>query len=520
LTFVSYARQDLDAVHRLKSGLELMGCQIWMDLEAGGGSNWWHAILARIRDCDLFISVLSDNGLSSLACTRERTYALALGKRVIPVVVAPLPPQRLPASLAPVHVIDFVQPNALTVGIRLTLAVKEPREAAPLPDPLPPEPPIPLSYTTRISELIHAPDLPLHDQMACTAMLREAARHPGLRDDAVALTRIFVARDDLFVKAHRQLLDSPELGLLVAGGPPGGGTGTLPRDRPYRTLECSTAVHDAAFSPDGQLLATVGDDGTIRLWNPHSGQVLREVPAHDCPVLAVAFSADGVQLATAGKHGEVRLWDPVTGLLRATLVHDTAPVYDVTFSPDPGRLATAGADGRVLLWDPADGRRITTLADGAAPVLGVSFSPDGALIASCDAIGRTVLWEVATGDHVRTLPGHDGPVGAVAFSPDGKLLASAGDDTTTRLWDPATGAHRRTLAGHAERVRAVAFAPGSSVLLATASDDTTTRLWNPVTGERLSTLAGHTDAVRGVAFSPDGTLLVTTSDDKTARVRG
>jgi WD40 repeat protein len=78
-------------------------------------------------------------------------------------------------------------------------------------------------------------------------------------------------------------------------------------------------------------------------------------------VVALVVAPDGSWLASAGEDGVVRVWDPVTGAARHTLTGHTGGVVALVVAPDGSWLASAGEDGVVRVWDPAPGEPLTSL---------------------------------------------------------------------------------------------------------------------------------------------------------------
>jgi WD40 repeat protein/transcriptional regulator with XRE-family HTH domain len=290
-------------------------------------------------------------------------------------------------------------------------------------------------------------------------------------------------------------------------------------------------VIGVAFSQDGTLLASADADGTVRLWNPATGQAIGAPLRVGRAVNAVAFSRDGKLLASTDADGTVRLWklgtrQPVSSPL---LTGSTSRVNAVAFSPHGNLLAVATGEGIVQLWNPATGLEVgpPLQADSGSPsaVNAVAFSPDGTMLATADGDGLVRLWSLATRRAVGVpLRAAASAVLGVAFSPDGTLLVSADADGTVQLWNPATdqavGAPLPADTGPGGGVLGVAFSPDGT-LLASADADGTVQLWNPATdqavGAPLPADTGPGGGVLGVAFSPDGTLLASADADGTVR---
>ena len=264
------------------------------------------------------------------------------------------------------------------------------------------------------------------------------------------------------------------------------------------------AVEYLAFSPDGHLLASADDAGTLLLWHRSTGaqKVLTRGPKWGSNLV---FSPDGKTLAR-GRVGTIRFWDTITGEEKAALTGLPANIGNLSFSPDGKTIVSVTGDGEICILDRFTGEPQKTFAvpitDG---VFSTAFSPDKKIVAIGSRDGNIYLSDLNTGEHKFTLTGHSEDVERVTFSPDGKILASSSYiDETVRLWDVHTGQHKRTLTEHTGDIEGLAFSPDGKTLVSSGSGDGTLRFWDVRTGNQKHAVTGHADYVYSVAFNPDG----------------
>jgi WD40 repeat protein len=355
----------------------------------------------------------------------------------------------------------------------------------------------------------------------------EESRAFTLQDQTGRLVRTIKPRQGLVVR----LVLSPDRTKVAVGLEMGGSEHiglfdiSTGQERANWAADREGQVHTMAFSPDGRLLASGGDDRIIHVWDAATGQPVAECRGHTSKVLSLAFRQDGRRLVTAGHDGTVRQWDARAG-------REVEPPYDrhtvealaAVYSPDGQRIASAGADGAVRLWQ-AEGRNDQAVLRGhTGAVVALAFNPDGRRLvsASYDTLvyqgdGTVRFWEAARAVTLPVLTGHRSYVYPVAYSPDGRWIASGAWDNTIRLWDAATGEACATLP-HSAIVRALAFTPDSARLISGGDPDGELLVWDLSTGRIQGRMPSGKYVRWSVVVSPDGAKIASGDRDLKGRL--
>lgn len=281
--------------------------------------------------------------------------------------------------------------------------------------------------------------------------------------------------------------------ILVVGFSTGVfGLWEMPEFNNIHTLSISQRkISSISINPSGEWLAFgAATLGQLLVWEWQSESYVLKQQGHFFDMSKVAYSPDGQYIATGGDDGKVKVWSSSTGFCFVTFTEHSpgSSITGLEFAKHGQVLFSSSLDGTVRAFDLIRYRNFRTFTS-PTPVQFASLAvdPSGEVVAAgCHDTFDIYIWSVQTGRLLEILSGHEGPVCALAFAPSGSnLLASGSWDYSVRLWDAF--ARSESNVGdplrHTSEVISLAFRPDGNEIAASTLDGNIS-FWNPAEGSQ------------------------------------
>ena len=264
------------------------------------------------------------------------------------------------------------------------------------------------------------------------------------------------------------------------------------------------------WSQGGEVLVVGDAKGGVYAIDGESGVTAWERRGvHEGGVLSVATHPNGNVLATAGQDGRVLIWDAAEGQVTRAIDVGSGWVENVAWSRDGQKLA-ASCSRQVYAYG-QDGAEIWRSEDHPSTVSAIAWAGLGELATAC--YGRVTFFRGATGMARQKLE-WQGSLVSMVLSPDGGIVACGSQDNSVHFWRRATGKDSE-MWGYPAKPSALAF-DRTGTLLATGGGTAVT-VWSfrgkGPEGTRPGVLELHVQPVTSLAFAPRGMRLASGGRD-------
>ncbi|KAM8904797.1 PWP2 small subunit processome component [Spinachia spinachia] len=238
--------------------------------------------------------------------------------------------------------------------------------------------------------------------------------------------------------------------------------------------------------------------GQLLVWEWQSESYVFKQQGHFNNMASVAYSPDGQYIATGGDDGKVKVWNTNSGLCFVTFTEHTSSVTNVTFTSSGFVIVSASLDGTVRAYDLHRYRNFRTFASPRpAQFSSLAVDVGGELVsAGAQDSFEIFLWSMQTGRLLEVLAGHEGPVSCLCFSPARSILASASWDRTVRLWDMLDSWQvKETLALTSDGLSVTYRPDGQELAVATLNGEIS--FWNVDAATQTGSVVGRHDLETG-----------------------
>lgn len=275
-------------------------------------------------------------------------------------------------------------------------------------------------------------------------------------------------------------------------------------------------IWSVSYSPDGDQIASVSEDGILKLWDTNKKQCLITYNTREDDLSSLCYSPNGRKILLGSLSGSIRELNLKTGKFVRSYIGDMPLLWPLSlcYSPDGKKIISGGAIKKIIEeWDVDTGCLIKTYKEYLRPLSWLNYSQDGERIISGYTDGTIKEWDAITGECIKTVQGFTQTIESVSYSPDTEKIVSGSGDYTIKEWNVNTGECIRIYTGHRDTVHYVSYSPDNSKILSCGSFDKTIKEWNTETGECIKTYKGDSNCVSCVCYKPDGKRIISGSGD-------
>ncbi|KAL6793696.1 hypothetical protein GGI42DRAFT_142054 [Trichoderma sp. SZMC 28013] len=261
-----------------------------------------------------------------------------------------------------------------------------------------------------------------------------------------------------------------------------------------------------AFSHDSKLIASVGNDNSIKIWDTATGlcqQTLLGYGERFEP--RVIFSHDSRLVASVSRDHLIRVWDRATGRCQYILQGHTDYINAAAFSHDSRLIVSGSKDNTIRIWDGVTGifqRRLHNDTENST----LAISHDSSLVVTGSYGGTVKIWDMTTGQCLQTFKGHRSYVTSVAFSHNSDQVVSHDYYGITKIWDMASGC-QQTMQSKLERPHLVTFSANPTLVVCASGVENAAEIWDIITGRCQKTIHGPSFRFSKIAISQDAQLI-------------
>ncbi|NBF02271.1 hypothetical protein GV819_08190 [Pseudomonas sp. Fl5BN2] len=188
-------------------------------------------------------------------------------------------------------------------------------------------------------------------------------------------------------------------------------------------------ANQCAFNATGTLLVSASSDYTARVWEVPSLRLKAVLIGHDDDIEMAAFSPDGQTIATSSRDHSIRLFN-LDGQTLKILQGHTADVISVCWSADGQTLVSSSDDGSIRRWDANTGQQLETIDLGGVETDTVALSREGIIFAGDDEGKISIISHQGT--HLQ--PAHSAGIKRIIWDDAQRLLISLSYDRSVMLW--------------------------------------------------------------------------------------